>query len=359
MAMGDKNVFVIGQQMADARRKEEERLAASGAEKSPLAGLSYDKWAGDFDLTDPKRVPLDDELAAFCRGFSTSEAGTRQHFRRSIGMDEFYTLLTFARRSAVFALRARDVSHIEDGLAAVAIIDPSRVDFRDAVVAISLLDHASRAIGAADRGPFIFAASVADEVMAQRMLEFVELPPSERDIRTMSGYVQVDADTGPGFMNWNLAPYRPTCRLDRVALAVARLVAADAYQPSSITLASDLPRVWFSQHDRLALTNALRSIRAGALVHADLRPSDAYDNRNQSLMAFIVEVKSEHFAHDLYRIAQQTITMARPFASTAVTAGRLFSLVVARSFVLGTANHETDASLQRFTVGLTRILEGG
>jgi hypothetical protein len=357
--MSDQRVHVLGQQMADARRKEEERLLTPGVEESPLAGRSYDKWAGEFDLSDPRHSPLDDKLVAFCRRFAASDADARRLLRRSISMDELYTLIAFANRCAVFAIRSRAIATVEDGLVALAAIDPSRIDFRDAVSSINLLDHAARAIGAKASGPFTFAASLADETMGQRILEFTTMPYAERDIRTMSGYVQVETDHGPGFMRWNLEPYRPTVALDRVASALSRLIAADKYEPSSIALASKLPAVWFSKGDTLKLEHALHAVRAGVSISAELRPSDTYDYMHQKLLAFLVELKNDRFADDLYRVAENTHTIARPFAIMAAVSGRLFCLIVGRSFVMGTSNHETDASLHRFAAGVTRLLEDG
>lgn len=357
--MSERPIYVLGQQMANARRKEAERLSAPGVEKSPLAGRSYDKWAGDFDLSDPQRSPLDDELSGFCRRFAAGDANARCALRRSTSMDEFYTLIAFANRCAVFAIRTREVGPAENGLVALAIIDPSRIDFRDVVTSISLLDHALRAIGKNVSGPFMFAASLADELMGQRLLEFTAMPQAERDIRTMSGYAQVETDHGPGFMRWDLEPYTPTVALDRVALTVSRLLAADNYEPSSVALASKLPPVWLSQGDKPKLEHTLHAIRAGVSMNADLRPSSDYDNRHQVLIVFLVELKTERFADDLYSIAEHTRTKARPFAMTAAVAGRLFGLIIARSMVMGTANHESDATLGRFKAGVTRVLEEG
>lgn len=359
VCMSERPIYVLGQQMANARRKEVERLSPPGVEESPLAGRSYDKWAGEFDLSDPRHNPLDDELSGFCRRFAVGDANERRALRRSISMDEFYTLITFANRCAVFAIRTREVALAEDGLVALAIIDPSRIDFRDAVTSISLLDHALRAIGEKASGPITFAASLADEIMGQRRLEFTTMPQAERDIRTMSGYAQVETDHGPGFMRWNLELYKPTVALDRVALCVSRLLAADNYEPSSVALASELPAVWLSQADKPKLEHAMHAIRAGASMNADLRPSIDYDNRHQVLIVFLVELKNERFADDLYSIAEHTRTKARPFAMTAAVAGRLFCLIIARSIVIGTANHESDASLGRFKAGVTRVLEEG
>lgn len=357
--MSDRKVYVLGQQMADAIRKEEERLSTPGVEESPLAGRSYDKWVGEFDLSDPRHAPLDDVLAAFCNRFSASDANARQLLRRSISMDEFYTLITFANRCAVCAIRSHDVGPVEDGLVAMAVIDPSRIDFRDALTSFSLLDHAARAIGASVSGLFTFAASLAEEIMGQRLLEFTTLASADRDIRYVGGYVQVETDHGPGFMRWNLEPYRPTVALDRIALTLARLIAADKYQPKSITLASELPAIWLSQDDKPRRDRALHGVEAGASISADLRPSNAYDNTHQGLIVFLVELKNERFADDLFRVAEHTYSKERPFAMTAAIAGRLFCLIIARSFVMGVTDYETDARLERFTIEVTRVLEDG
>src|SRR4051794_38074752 len=135
--------------MAEAKRAEQTRLSNPKAGTSPLpANLHYDSSRGDLDLSDPPENALDGELSALCRRFAASDPAGRSRLRDSASMDDFYTLLSFSQRAAVFAMRDRKTEHVIDGLTAVATIEQSRIDFRDALVALSLLYHAGQVIGA-------------------------------------------------------------------------------------------------------------------------------------------------------------------------------------------------------------------
>jgi hypothetical protein len=208
--------YVIGEQMAQARRAEAARLSNAGSGPSPLpADLRYDRWTGDFDLSDPARNHLDNELTAVCRRIATSDAPARSRLRASTSMDDFYTLLSFSRRSAVFAVRERGTERIADGLTAIAMIEQSRIDFRDALGALSLLYHAAVVIGSNPAGPFGEAASLSEPRMSELILGFLRRSEDGRDIRKSWGYTVVETNRGPGFVRWGFAPYRaglPSCR---------------------------------------------------------------------------------------------------------------------------------------------------
>lgn len=81
------------------------------------------------------------------------------------------SILSFrSQRSAVFAIQDRRVEHIADGLAAIAIIQANRIDYRDAFVALGLLDHAARAIGETPDELFVKAALLAEPTMSEIIL---------------------------------------------------------------------------------------------------------------------------------------------------------------------------------------------
>src|SRR5215831_10908561 len=103
--------------MAQAQRAEQARLSKPNAGPSPLpANLHYDSSRGDLDLSDPPEHPLDDELSALGQRFAASDVAGRSRLRDSASMDDFYTLLSFSRRAAVFAMRDRKTQHVIDGL---------------------------------------------------------------------------------------------------------------------------------------------------------------------------------------------------------------------------------------------------
>ena len=139
----DNEPIVLGQLRANARKIEELRKARTDLEKSPLPALRYDAWRGEQDLRILSQLPLDSQLTEIINDYLTQDQAKRQRIRDSISMDEFYTLLTFARRAAVFAIREKNRDWLIKGMTAIAMIEQDRVDYRDIVLAMLLLSHAA------------------------------------------------------------------------------------------------------------------------------------------------------------------------------------------------------------------------
>jgi hypothetical protein len=344
--------------MAQAQRAERARLANNKVEPSPLpANLHYDRWLGDLDLSDPVRRPLDDELGSLCQRFASGDLLSRSRLRDSASMGDFYRLLSFSRRSAVFAMRDRSTEHVINGLAAVSMIEPSRIDFRDALGALSLLHHAARSIGADVEDLFGRAASLADPKMSELIVGFLKRSEDQRDIRKSFGYSVVETKGGPGFVSWGFRSYQPSYPLEQVGLALAQLVRRDKYEPASVTLASDLPAFWLSSVNDAELNRALASIRGAITINADLRPQEFPDFEHQALLIFLVEVDDETAAESLFRLSQEKQARPKDFAMAAAKQGRLFCLVNARSIMAGKPSSESQASIQRFSRGIAEVLK--
>lgn len=352
-------IHVLGQQMADARRAEEVRLSNPEVPPSSFPpDAQYDRWYGDVGLSDPIRGPVDNAIADFCRIFAATDSIGKSRIRASTSLNDFYTLLAFAKRSAVFAMRARSEEHILEGVRAISIVDANRIDYRDAYVALSLVDHAAREIGASADILFEKAAMLAEPKMSGLILDFLRQPESERDIHTSSGYTLVETEVGPGFLHWNLEPYRPTGALDRIALALAEVMRHDKYQPTFVWLAAKLPAIWLSSVDDELLNKALFSTRACARITGELRPQESSDNQWQHLMLFLAELGDEASADTLLRLSEQKAASPGSPAMVGVREGRLFCLIVQRSVVLGKADFETRDSIRRFTTKIAQILKG-
>lgn len=349
---------VIGEQMAQARRAEQARLSNSTAESRPMpANLRYNAWLGDLDLSDPERSPLDDELITLCQSFTGSDPTSRSQFRDSASMDDFYTLLAFGRRSAVFAMRDRETERIVDGFTAIAMIERRRIDSRDALAALSLLNYSGGVVGANMNDLFGKAASLAEPKMSELILGFQEQSEEYRDIRKSWGYAMVETKAGRGFVGSSFNSYQPTYPLDQAALELAQLVKRDRYGPASITLASNLPAVWLSSIDDNELKRALTSVRGVVTIRTDLRPQESPDYKHQALMIFLAELDDETSARSLLRMSQEKQTRPNDFAIAGIQEGRLFCLVVGRSTMVGQASHENQSSIQRFSGVIAEVLK--
>jgi hypothetical protein len=350
--------YVIGEQMAQAQRAEQARQSNPNTGPSPLpVNLHYDSSRGDLDLSDPPENPLDDELSALCQRFVRSDPADRSRLRDSISMDDFYTLLSFSRRAAVFAMRDLKTEHVIDGLTAVAITDQSCIDFRDALVALSLLYHAGRVIGADVDHLFGKASSLAAPKMSELIRGFLKRPDDQRDIRKSWGFTVVQTKVGPGFVGWGFESYQPSYPLDQIGLALAQVVKRDKYQPATVTLASKLPPVWLSGVDDNILKSALTSIRGAVTLNADLRLQESPDYEHQVLMIFLAELNNESAAGDLVRLSRQKQARPNDSAMIAVSQGPLFCLAIARSVMAGKRPFESQGSMQRFFFALLAVLQ--
>ena len=109
-----------------------------------MPAATYGADDGYLAFLNPTPLALDSELAELCRRTALIEPSARARVRQSISMDEFYTLLAFSRRMALFALRERSVGRLRDGLNAIALIDLARIDYRDIPMAVALLRHAAQ-----------------------------------------------------------------------------------------------------------------------------------------------------------------------------------------------------------------------
>jgi hypothetical protein len=350
---GRDQPYVIGKEMAAATDAERKRLEVTSSSQSPMPEASYDRWQGELNLANPTHLPLDDQIVDLCRRFERTDEDDRAAVRRSISMDEFYTLLNFSRRSAVFALRDRRTELLRDGLLAIALIEAERVDYRDILGALSLLYHVAPRIGADASQQFKDAAALSEPAVAKLVTDFAARSPEHRDLRDAWGHVEIETASGVGFVGWGFRPYDPTYDLAAIALDIAGLLDADDYQPDDPELGTDLPAVWLRHAADPALQDVLGAIRAGATIHGRLRPGASAMHASQQLTIFLVEMREAIWAQRLVAMSEKP---TESFALVGITEDKLFCLAFGRSFVQGVGAFETRESLGRFGPGIRKVL---
>ncbi|HKS39549.1 MAG TPA: hypothetical protein VJX74_02970, partial [Blastocatellia bacterium] len=158
--------YVIGQERADAAQAEAKRKQKGNTGISPMPKERYDFWHGDESVLNPAKVPLDSKLKELCNRFAKNNPQMRARIRYSIDMEEFDTLLTFSNRVAVFAIREQNAAWITSGLTAIAMIEYDRMDFRDILIAMSLLYYSANRIGQDADTMFLNTAVLAEQKVA-------------------------------------------------------------------------------------------------------------------------------------------------------------------------------------------------
>jgi hypothetical protein len=346
---------VLGQQLADARKVEEQRLASEPALASPMPKSGYpDDDRGYLEFLDPRPLALDAELADLCRRSATLDPAAHAQMRRSIGMDEFYTLLAFSRRMALFAIRDRSAAALRDGFSAVALIEPDRVDPRDIPCALAPLCHAAQRIGESAKELLTAASRNADPDVAHLMLDWARRSLSEKDLRDRSLLWEINSKYGPGFVGTGFRPYSPTIDLVSVAIEIAELLAADQYRVAGLHIAEELPAFWLRSAGEKNVERALRGVLGGVNVSGSLRPGAHPTGESQSVLAWVIELPDAARAQALESLSKSVRDANHAVVGCAE--GPLFCLVVGHSFMHAVAAIETNASLERFRAGIHEAL---
>jgi hypothetical protein len=348
---------VLGAELAAAARQERRRKAKARPAKSPMPGLQYSFSRPEMCLLRPVPHPLDAKLTALCNRFAKCSEQKRAAMRSDISMKEFYTLLLFSHRAAVFAIREQSVAWVFNGLTAVAMIEAERVDWRDILVALGLLHHAATRVGLGADRLFREVATLAEPGTAQLLGDFRKRPQRGKRLAAW-GFEEVETGHGIGLIQGGFGRTKPTYDLVAVAIEMAEHLTTDRYQPSSIDFGAMMPRVWLESKDNNALENALEAFRTGVAIDAELRRTKGVKSGTQHFVVFLQEMRTEAAARQLLEIARKKKTGPGrgSFCKVELAAGRLFCLIIARSCWDGVPSYETQVSLARFATPFDDIL---
>jgi hypothetical protein len=337
---------VLGTQMAAARAAEA-RHRGRVDEPSPLAGVGYGPPRAEFSLLHFTVLPADGVIDDFVTEFAAAGHDERSRCRSRLTMDDFYTLLGYARRAAVLAIRSCDEAVASRGLSALAAIDLDRVDWRDVTWQAGLLSYAIGRIGGIPGDAFEVAASLADSEMQEFLGSLARRPPADL---SDWGFREVKTAAGAGLIEDDGAPYRPQADLVGLAETVAAAMRGDIWLLGDPVLGSALPAVWLGRGQPEDLQPALASVTGCVKLQGELTGDDS-GSRAQHLLIYLAETQTTRAARIISGAAGPGSDSS--FAALAVSAGTLCAVMIARSFVHGTPSLETQASLERFRPALT------
>jgi hypothetical protein len=273
-------------------------------------------------------APQDAEIAAF---LAAPAPGLTE--------DDFYTLMTYARRCVLRAIRTRDPAAALAAFDALSLIEMARVDWRDVVVAASLASHGARRTG------------LDPELVRTGPVRRAE--PAVADLLTNAatseagtgGYHELKTATGPVLIDAN-GPVRGAVALLRTALAVAEVVEDDGrYEVGGIAVERELPAVWL---DGGAETERRRLKRCAAVR------ADPPGSRSHFLLVYVAEAASDEDAAAIAASARRRVFAGAVELGIAV--GSRCAVVIARTVVLGEPDIEDDQSLARLADPVTAAL---
>lgn len=341
--------------MAAAGEAERQLRASDPGLCSPLAGVSYDGWLGELDRYRLVASPTDQVIERFAERYSALDAGERARQRSELTIDDFYTLLTFAQRRVLIALRSGDAraneAVLRDGLRALPAIDCDRVDWRDLSATISLLSWALVRAGLDAAGELRKTAERAEPKTAVLLSKRAQHP--RVDLCETVGEQCVITPSGPSLFGDDGEPFDPSIDLVALALGVQRAIETDhRYRIRTITLGSSLPGAWLENPTTAEITSALTTLRACVTLSGQLDPRIA-DANTQQLTIFLAQSATATDANVIASAAQPT----RGHEALGIAAGPVVCVLGARSFVKGVASYERAGALKRFAQPLASAIQ--
>ena len=338
MLLVSDDVF-LGMELAVARAAQQlHRVSASGP--SPLRDVSYPGAAAV--LWRWVHATQDAAVWTFVRAYTGPVDHAR--VRSSLTMDDFYTLMTFARRCVLAALRNEDPGAAEAAFDALSAIDVERVDWRDVMVAASLASYAARRVGlGADEvlaGAVRRAEPQVAEILERAVTQDVDLAGDwgYREVRTADGPVLIESDG-------ELAAEE----LLPVLLAAAEAVEDDGmYEVTNAGVADELPAAWLDDTPEIA--GARARLRGCVEVHAE-PPQVRF---RDFLLVFLAEAERERDAEVIAEAAVQAVGPGT--ARLGIAVGRRCAVVIASSGVAGEPCVESPATLARFDPRIRGLL---
>jgi hypothetical protein len=328
---------VLGAELAAARAAQRRHVPAG---PSPLAGVAYPPGSGELW----RWVERDEDatVAEFLRSYAAAGGPARVAARSSLDMDDLYTLLLFARRRALAALRTGDAGAVGDAFDALSAIDVERVDWRDAAVVAVLATFAAQHVGDPSELAGAAVSRAADD-MAEMLAEIAGSAPVE--LAEDAGYRLVDTGSGPVLLEDDLEDYEPGRDLIPLALELARRVEAEgSYEVDSVEVATEVAGIWVGADADDAVAQALVGVSGCVSLHA--HPGAGDRALRHFLLGYLAEAAT---AQDAATIAAGTARGGRAGAEvTGVAVDRWFAVLVAACTVAGEPSVEDAASLARF-----------
>lgn len=301
---------------------------------SPLRDVAYARQA--TVLWRWVDAPEDAVIMAFVSEYS--QAADPALMRSRLTELDFYTLMTFARRCALAALRGSATALA--AFDALSAIELDRVDWRDVIVASSLVAYAGRRVGLDPEAVLTGAVRRAEPAVAELLQSAVTGDGGSGgydELRTASGPVLIDGSV------------KGAVALLKRAVRIAEVIEDDGrYEVTGIGVGRDLPAVWLG--DDPDVEAARRRLRRCVTIHAKLPGSRAH-----MLLVFLVEAEEDRHAETVAAAARSQ--EPREAVQLGIAVGRLCAVVVARSGVLGVPCIEDGRSFERFTAPVTAALE--
>lgn len=352
----EKKTVVLGKELADAEQKEQERLESEDYNDSPFPEFNYSKWKGEKSLINPQVNELDSFIVQLTKQYIRANESERKDIRNSISQDDIYTIFTFCQRATIFGIRENEnKSFIENSLNSLAMVDPERCDYRDALVAMAFANHGIQKSSLNKNDLYKKASKLANPKMAELLIGFEARNIDDQSIENMAGYTEIQTENGVGFVQYGYEEFQPKVNLFEIGFKISEFVENEKYQGASISVGESLPLIWVDGEDNSELKEILNHSLGTVSVKAYPKEELCSDWISQMFLLYLIECENQSAAKRILEIANES--KSKNHSKIMMSDDAVFCILITRSTTIGVDDFENAESIQRFKEPLLKLIK--
>ena len=249
------------------------------------------------------------------------------------------TLIVYAQRCALAAVRSRDGEPVVRAVEALALVRPGKVDEDRLLQVATLVAHAGSHLTDKQRESLSLAVTQAHPDVADVLTGDVDLADD-------AFYRELDTPAGRVFVEDEGALFEPSADLVASAYAVAELLEADGYEGESVGIGQTLHPIWLRGAVNPEAPAATGRLTGCVHINA-VRGLD-------DIGVYLAEVPTSADAEAIGSAVDQVDVPNRP--QIGVWAGQQFAFLYAGTLDPSTPHQESKSTLDRFRAPLLAIL---
>ncbi|MEQ9231893.1 MAG: hypothetical protein RIF46_14515, partial [Cyclobacteriaceae bacterium] len=268
---------------------------------------------------------------------------------------DIYTIFTFCQRAAIFGIRENgNKSFIENSLNSLAMVDPERCDYRDALVAMAFANHGILKSSLNRSELYNEAVKLANPKMAELLIGFEARKIDDQSIENMAGYTEIQTESGIGFVQFGYEEFQPKVNLSEIGFKISEFIENEKYQGSSISVSESLPLIWVDGEDNSELKEILNRSLGTVSVRAYPKEELCRDWISQMFLLYLIECENQDDANRVVEIANES--KSKNHSKIMLSDGEVFCILITRSTTVGVEDFENAESIQRFKEPLSKLI---
>jgi len=289
--------------------------------------------------------PEDHRVATFVAAFTGARGSVQVRTRAGLDAEDIETIIGYARRCALAAVRSQDPGRVAEAFDALSTIDTARADSHDLAFAVLALASAASCLGVPVASSAAGAMRRADPRVV-RMLTSAALRPARS-----SGYRPVRVAGGPVLVFDARPADQPECDLVPLALGLASAFEDEGtYRVDEVSIDVSVPPGWVGER----LDRRARALTGEVTACVSLRGAPVERPRDHMLLVYVARSPTAAGAAALAEGA--SCRTSSHSTVLALADGHLSAIVIVKSMRAGQRAYEGIERMARFRPLVTPLI---